>query len=147
MTIIGIDPGYKSGGVAIFRPDFQEVHDLPTFDGGGVNIHLLADLIREEGVATVFVERVHAMPKQGVKSSFNFGSGVGQIHATIAMMQLPMKLVTPGKWKKHYGLTSDKDMARQKAIQLFPMVASSLTRKKDADRAEALLIAAYGAAL
>lgn len=144
--IIGIDPGYKKGAIAIVGNGYAEVHDLPTFEAGGVDCHALSDLLNEEGATHIYIESVHAMPKQGVSSSFNFGSGVGQINAVATLSGVPVTYVTPGKWKKHFRLPRDKDAARKRAIELFPKLSADLRRKKDADRAEALLIAKFGEA-
>jgi hypothetical protein len=59
--------------------------------------------------------------------------------------QVPLHLVTPGKWKKHFQLTSDKEQSRELAIRLFPGSAFQFNRKKHHGRAEAALLARYGA--
>lgn len=145
-VIIGIDPGFSSGAVAVLRDGHPvSVRDMPTLEGKGVNVHELAAILRASGADMAMVEHVASMPRQGVSTTFKFGYGVGQIHAAVALAGIPMQLVTPAKWKKHFGLKKEKELSRHKALQLFPSMADHLKRKKDADRAEALLIAAYAA--
>lgn len=97
------------------------------------------------GDMLVVLENVHAMPKQGVTSTFSTGMGMGMWLGILAALNLPFELVEPVVWKRRYGLLgTDKAAARPKAAQLFPSLASSLTRAKDHGRADALLLAAYG---
>ena len=151
-VVLGIDPGFAKGGVAMLNGGTSEVHDLPTIEGKGVNVHDLAGLLAGCGADHAYIEQVASMPRQGVSTTFKFGYGVGQIHAAVALAGIPMTLVTPGSWKGFHKLakakgetaSAFKERARHRALQLFPSLASDLSRKKDADRAEALLIAAYG---
>lgn len=141
---IGIDPGYKTGGVALVGDDWAEVHDLPVFEEGGLNAIALMDIIESAGdVDHIVVEKVGAMPKQGVSSTFKLGFGCGQILATVALSRSPYTLVTPVVWKRAMNLPRDKDAARRLATQWFPDLAGDLKRKKDEHRAEALLLAQY----
>ena len=90
------------------------------------------------------VEQVSAMPGQGVTSMFNFGQSFGVIKGVCAAMQLPIHFVRPAKWKKHFDLiNSQKDSSRVKAIEMFPKFSSRLSRKKDSNKADAILIAVY----
>lgn len=150
--VIGIDPGYSSGAVAFVSDDNADVFDMPIIGGAGVDVHALAEIIARHVARHAYIEQVASMPKQGVSTTFKFGYGVGQIHAAVALAGIPYTLVTPPTWKKHHRLirpkqskTEAKEASRRRAQQLFPALASHLSRKKDADRAEALLIAAYGA--
>jgi len=143
--IIGIDCGYRTGGVAIVGDDWSEVHDLPTYDEGGVDVTSLMDIITSvEKVDHIYIERQQAMPKQGVVSTFKLGYAFGQIVSTCALSRSPYTLVTPNNWKRALNLPRDKDAARRLAQQWFPDLASQLKRKKDEHRAEALLIALFG---
>lgn len=142
-TFVGIDPGFASGAVAVLADEWSEVHDMPVISGKGINVHELAELLQRAQAEHAYIEHVASMPKQGVSTTFKFGYGVGQIHAAVALAGIPYTLVTPGKWKGHHKISKEKDLARHRALQLFPDLASDLSRKKDADRAEALLIAAY----
>ena len=112
--------------------------------GHGIDEIALADLISGDGIAAAFVERVASRPGEGVASSFKFGQAFGSIKATVRLARLPLHLPTPAQWKRKHGLSKDKEASRRLALDLFPSLAERLRRKKDADRAEALLIAAYG---
>ena len=147
MLVFGIDPGSAKGAVAWVRGADAGVEDLPLVDRS-LDPHALAEMLRARGPAdAVFVERVGAMPRQGVASTFAFGRAVGAIHATAQLVGARLELVTPGKWKGFQRLNSEKEKARALAIRRFPDLSGDLSRKKDADRAEALLIADYGQAL
>ena len=92
----------------------------------------------------VIVEQVSAMPGQGVTSMFNFGQSFGVIKGICAAMQLPIFFVRPAKWKKHFELiNSQKDASRTKAIEMFPKISSILSKKKDSNKADAILIASF----
>lgn len=142
MTILGIDPGI-TGGVAFLYPNINEVaaYDIPNVDGE-VDVDTLFKLIGQQDPSVGVIERVGAMPKQGVSSTFRFGQAAGALAATIVCARVPLFRVAPAKWKRHFGLSADKEEARAKAIQLWPG-ADCFTRKKDHGRAEAALIALY----
>ena len=92
----------------------------------------------------VVIEQVSAMPGQGVTSMFNFGQSFGILKGICSSMQLPMYFVRPAKWKKYFNLiNSQKDASRTKAIQIFPYFSSQLSRKKDSNKADAILIASF----
>ena len=142
----GIDPGL-TGGLAVLSAagEFESVHDLPVIrdksltwiDGSALQRILLDALRGRTGHAVV--ERVSAMPRQGVASSFQFGVGFGSILSVLQTMQISIELVTPGVWKRSLGLSSDKQASLYRARLLFPMADLSLA--KHDGRAEALLIA------
>jgi hypothetical protein len=143
--IIGIDCGYRTGGVALVGGDWAEVHDLPTYSEGGVDVLALMDIIKSvEKVDHIYIERQQAMPRQGVVSTFKLGYGFGQISSTCALSKVAFSLVAPAKWKRDLALPKDKDSARRLAQQWFPELSERLKRKKDEHRAEALLIAKWG---
>ena len=142
--IVGIDPGSAKGGVALLKDGWAEVHDLPIIKGHGVDCHALFDLLSGDDIKHAYVERVGVMPKQGGASGFKFGQGVGTIHTCVKLARIPFTLVTPTVWKRSLRLNRDKEHARARAIQLFPKLADRLSRKRDIDRAEALLIAHWG---
>lgn len=87
------------------------------------------------------IESVHSMPGQGVSSSFKFGIAFGMAIAIMERINCPWMLVTPQKWKKELGLTSDKDLSLNMARELWP--EAPLARKMDNGRAEALLMAEW----
>ncbi len=146
MLIIGIDPGL-SGALAILDANgtAEAVHDLPVIrDGrlswidGGQMQSLLIEAVQGRP-ARVVVERVSAMPRQGIASAFNFGCGFGSILAIAQARQLPIELVTASTWKRALGLTGDKRASLDKARLLFP--TAELHLAKHDGRAEALLLA------
>ena len=92
----------------------------------------------------VVIEQVSAMPGQGVTSMFNFGQSFGILKGICSAMQLPMYFVRPAKWKKYFNLiNSEKDASRTRAIEIFPYFSSELSRKKDTNKADAILIANF----
>ena len=92
----------------------------------------------------VVIEQVSAMPGQGVTSMFNFGQSYGILKGICSAMQLPMQFVRPAKWKKYFNLiNSEKDASRTKAIEIFPYFSGQLSRKKDSNKADAILIASF----
>tara|TARA_Y100001935_G_scaffold253223_1_gene258876 strand:+ start:2331 stop:2822 length:492 start_codon:yes stop_codon:yes gene_type:complete len=155
MLIIGIDPGI-SGAVCFFEEGkILDIIEMPTMSEGKknkkqVNGNQLFNEIRsrlheknQEDVSVV-VEHVSAMPGQGVTSMFNFGQSFGVIKGICSAMQLPIHFVRPTKWKKYYNLiNTSKDASRSRAIELFPKVSENLKRKKDSNKADAILIASY----
>lgn len=145
MKILGVDPGLN-GAIALLGDGYLAVRDIPTAGELKRRVVLggeLAGVVRSWAPDCAVFERVHAMPKQGVSSSFRFGQACGVVEGVIGALQIPIEYVTPNAWKKHFRLTAHKEDARLLAIQTWPRIADELSRKKDADRAEALLIARY----
>lgn len=139
---IGVDPGMK-GAVAVLDDTGQlvTVHDMPCA-GAGVSAQLLAHLEDWRNIdATVVIEDVHAMPKQGVTSSFGFGRSKGVVEGVFAGALRPIVYIAPSTWKRHLRLTKDKGACRQRAVELWPNHAGLFARVKDDGRAEAALIA------
>lgn len=148
MTRIGIDPGF-SGAIAILDGAAIEIHDMPVFPARSgkteINHHGLLDLLRSVEPGTVWLEKVSAMPGQGVSSMFRFGQGYGAIEMAVAASGHVLRYVTPQQWKKHFGLIgAAKDASRAVACQRLPGAAHLFARKKDGGRADAALIGLYG---
>ena len=153
MIIFGIDPGI-SGAICVLKEGkILEVYEMPTMidgkknkrqvNGAEVTNIFLKELNNEDAVKVV-VEHVTAMPGQGVTSMFNFGQSFGVLKGICSAMQLPMYFVRPAKWKKYFNLiNSEKDASRTKAIQIFPYISSELSKKKDANKADAILLASF----
>ena len=151
MLIYGIDPGF-TGAIALYWPDTGklEVHDMPVMKNPKgktiINPHGVLDILANEGGKSLAViEQVSAMPGQGVSSMFRFGEGYGHLQMACAASKLPLQYVTPASWKRHFGLTSSKGLSRGLAMQRFPDQAQQFSRVKDDGRAEASLIALFGA--
>lgn len=143
--ILGVDPG-ASGAVSFYFPDIPNkigVVDFPLVDGE-INCSALADIIRGYAPDLCVIELVSAMPKQGVSSTFKFGCAYGMVRGVVATLGIPQYYVTPAKWKRFYGLSAEKEKARELAVSLWP-AADAFRRKKDHGRAEAALLAKYGA--
>jgi hypothetical protein len=140
--IFGVDPGI-TGGLAFLYSDQIAAFDIPVVDGA-VDVDALARLVRAHAPRLAIVERASAMPKQGVASTFKFGTAYGALLALTAFCEIPTRIVSPRKWKKHFGLDADKEKSRGLAIRLWPG-CGLFERKKDHGRAEAALLARYGA--
>ena len=142
-TILSVDPGSISAAWALIVPDFDGgldaaiAEEMPTANRM-VDGRAFARILERHCPTCAVVERVNAFPKQGVASSFKFGMGYGIILGALAAQNVRIFDVAPGSWKKHFRLNSDKEKARALAIKRFPHV--DLGRKKDAGRAEALLM-------
>ena len=101
------------------------------------------DEIKKQEIRVV-IEQVSAMPGQGVTSMFNFGQSFGILKGICSAMQLPMHFVRPVKWKKYFNLiNSEKDASRTKAIEIFPYFSTQLSKKKDSNKADAILISSF----
>ena len=143
MLVLGIDPGV-SGAYALYETAGQTVFaaDMPVVDGQ-VDGATFATEIVKWGPQAVVIERVASMPKQGVASTFKFGVAYGIVRGIVATLQIPAIFVTPGKWKRHFGLAADKEESRSRALQLWPARSDLFKRKKDHGRAEAALLARF----
>ena len=153
MRIIGIDPGL-SGAIAILDDSkIKELFDMPVMPDGKKNkrqlnsallVKLINDNIKNLENTVMVVEQVNAMPGQGVTSMFNFGQTFGAIKGICAALGLPIFFVRPAKWKKHFELiNSSKDASRTKAIEMYPSISEQLSKKKDVNKSDAILIARY----
>ena len=155
MLIIGIDHGI-SGSICFFEDNkIIDVVEMPTMTEGKKNkrqvngSQIYNEILKrinksERSSIRVVIEQVSAMPGQGVTSMFNFGQSFGILKGICSAMQLPMYFVRPAKWKKYFGLiNSEKDASRTKAIEMFPYFSSQLSKKKDSNKADAILIASF----
>ena len=144
MKVLGIDPGLK-GALVFIDGASVTIFDTPVVSGD-YNIVAMARIIRESAPDFAFIERVHSMPGQGVSSSFKFGVGYGIWKGILGALGVSTIYVTPQEWKRKFSLISKpKDESRLRAIEIFPELEPELRLKKDCDRADALLIAYYGA--
>jgi len=155
MLIIGIDPGI-SGAICFFEDgQVKEIIDMPVMADGKKNkrqingpqtyneISKRINKFPKKDVIVV-IEQVSAMPGQGVTSMFNFGQSFGVLKGICSAMQLSMFFIRPAKWKKYFGLIkTEKDASRTRVIEIFPYISSELSRKKDSNKADAVLIASF----
>ena len=155
MLIIGIDPGI-SGSICFFQDGvINDVIEMPTMTDGKKNkkqvngpqifneINEKIKKIDKKNIK-VIIEQVSAMPGQGVTSMFNFGQSFGILKGICSAMHLSVYFVRPAKWKKYFNLiNSEKDASRTRAIEIFPYFSSQLSKKKDSNKADAILIASF----
>ena len=155
MLIIGIDPGI-SGSICFLQDGkILDVIEMPTMTEGKKNkrqvngSQIYNEICKrinkvEKKEIRIVIEQVSAMPGQGVTSMFNFGQSFGILKGISSAMQLPMYFVRPAKWKKYFNLiNSKKDASRTRAIEIFPYFSSQLSKKKDSNKADAILIASF----
>ncbi len=155
MLIIGIDPGI-SGAICFFEDgQVKEIIDMPVMAEGKKNKRqingpqIYNEILKrinkfQKKDIIVVIEQVSAMPGQGVTSMFNFGQSFGVLKGICSAMQLSMFFIRPAKWKKYFGLiNTEKDASRTKVIEIFPYISSELSRKKDSNKADAVLIASF----
>ncbi len=155
MLIIGIDPGISGSICFLDNGKILDVVEMPIMTDGKKNkkqvngsqvYNEISKRIKqfEKNQIRVVIEHVSAMPGQGVTSMFNFGQSFGILKGICTAMQLPMYFVRPTKWKKYFNLlNSEKDASRTRAIEIFPYFSSQLSRKKDSNKADAILIASF----
>ena len=162
MIIIGIDPGISGAICFIKNGKIIDVVEMPSMADGKknkrqvngaevtnifkkvINTNLDKMGSRDENEIKVVIEHVTAMPGQGVTSMFNFGQSFGVIKGICAALKLPIYFVRPAKWKKYFNLIkTEKDVSRTKEIESFPYISSQLSRKKDANKADAILLASF----
>ena len=155
MLIIGVDPGI-SGAICFFENgEIKDIIDMPVMADGKKNkkqingsqiynemIQRTKNIPKKDII--VVIEQVSAMPGQGVTSMFNFGQSFGVIKGICSAMQFSVHFVRPAKWKKYFNLlNSQKDASRTRAIEIFPYFSSQLSKKKDSNKADAILIASF----
>ena len=153
MIIIGVDPGVSGAICILNNGKIIELYEMPTMIDGKknkkqVNGAEITNIFQKELVneknSKVIIEHVSAMPGQGVTSKFNFGQSFGVVKGICAALRLPLYFVRPVKWKKHFNLiNSQKDASRTKVIEIFPYISSKISKKKDANKADAILIARF----
>lgn len=152
-VVIGIDPG-AAGAVAIIGVDGKliEVWDMPTVQiqiGKALKSRVSPEMLAHElscwkNVRCAYLEKVNAMPGQGVTSMFAFGESYGIVRGVLAGLSIKCETVPPAKWKRDMKVNEGKDGSRARAVQLWPDKAGEFKRVKDDGRAEAALIAEWG---
>lgn len=157
MRILGIDPGLN-GAAAVFDTenpkDLLFVRDLPTVGSGKqriVDVNHFSTWLGNHNIDHAVIEQVSAMQGWGIGGVFRFAGAYYSIRTVVTLSGIPYDLITPQKWKKAYGLVGkkgkDKEYSRALAIRLFPKASEQFALKKDHQKAEAALIAKYGAKL
>ena len=153
MIIFGIDPGVSGAISVLENKKFLDIFEMPTMIDGKknkkqVNGSQVTNIIKQKlnlnKEVIIVVEHVNAMPGQGVTSMFNFGQSFGVIKGIASALSLPIYFVSPAKWKKYFNLIkTNKDASRTKVIEIYPEISNQLSRKKDSNKADAILIARY----
>lgn len=150
MRIFAVDPGLGGAWALVEGGRPMLCGDMPVAGEGSrrrVTAAALAETIRTNSPDLCVVELVSAMPKQGLASTFRFGVAFGTILGIAGSLNLPVELVAPQVWKRHFRLIgTDKEASRAKALDLAPHLTSMLDRHRDHGRAEAVLIGLYAAA-
>jgi crossover junction endodeoxyribonuclease RuvC len=153
VRVLGVDPG-ATGALAMWDSDLEAliVVDMPSVavrvgktKRRQISESWLAATLRVFEPDCAWIERVHALPGQGVTSSFSFGMAYGLVRGVLAALGVPVSLVTPNEWKRSFRLGPDKNEARLIAARLFPAAAGRFSRAMDDGRAEAALLALFGA--
>ena len=153
MIIVGIDPGITGAISILENKKILEVYDTPTMIDGKKNkrqvngaqvTNIIKERLNSNKEIIVVVEKVNAMPGQGVTSMFNFGQSFGVIKGICSALSVPIYFVRPAQWKKHFNqIKTNKDASRTKVIEIYPEISSKISRKKDSNKADAILIARY----
>ena len=153
MIIIGIDPGVSGAISVLENKKVLDIFEMPTMIDGKknkkqVNGSQVTNIIKQKlnlnKEVIIVVEHVNAMPGQGVTSMFNFGQSFGVIKGIASALSLPIYFVRPAKWKNYFNLKkTNKDASRTKVIEIYPEISNQLSRKKDSNKADAILIARY----
>lgn len=151
--MIAIDPGLTGAIAHIDQQGYAMVFDIPTIEKKGKakikkmvdakNLSHLIDELLMNSDDKIVIEQVSAMPGQGVSSMFSLGDTFGVLRGVCESLGGRVEFVLPRPWKKHYDLGADKNEARERAVFMFPECGHMLTRKRDHNRAEALLICQY----
>tara|TARA_B100000886_G_scaffold101865_1_gene67674 strand:- start:5017 stop:5502 length:486 start_codon:yes stop_codon:yes gene_type:complete len=153
MKVIGIDPGLNGAIAILEEKKVISIIDMPVMAEGKKNkrqlnsaqlVNIIKENIKLKDEVIVVVEQVNAMPGQGVTSMFNFGQTFGAIKGVCAALDLPIFFVRPSKWKKYFDLiNSSKDSSRTKVIEMYPSLSNQLSKKKDVNKSDAILIARF----
>ena len=153
MIIFGIDPGVSGAISVLENKKVLEIYDMPTMIDGKKNkkqvngaqvTNIIKERLNDKKEVVIVVEHVNAMPGQGVTSMFNFGQSFGVIKGVSSALNLPIYFIRPTKWKKYFNLIkTNKDASRTKVIQIYPEISNKISRKKDSNKADAILIARY----
>lgn len=149
---LGIDVGLNGAIALIQDGELVGVVDMPTvtLDRNGkakrqVSVPELVQIVKDFDPTDAYVEKVFAMAGQGVTSVFSFGRSLGVVEGVLTTLKIKTTLMTPQTWQKGLGVTGGKDGSRARAMELFPEQMAQFKRVKDDGRADAALIALWGA--
>jgi hypothetical protein len=143
VAIPGVDPGITSG-IACLQPNGGMIAENLPVVGEEVDIDALVRKVRAFAPRLAVIERAQAMPRQGVSSTCKYGAAFGALRAVTTLCEIETHIVSPRKWNGHFGLKPNKEKSRALVVRLWPGTGL-FERKKDHGRAEAPLLARYGA--
>ena len=143
--VLGVDPGLTGALCILTEGNGPVILDTPVV-AGAIDAYALSNWLGPREITLAAVEQVHAMPRQGVSSTFKFGQAYGVVLGVLAVLEAPIVHVPPTVWTRHHHLGSDKDSHRRRCMETFPSVADLWRRKKDDGRADATLIALWAMA-
>ena len=137
--ILGIDPGL-SGGLAVVGQDIVECYKMPATEKDVFSA--IRELLGRTKIRKAYIEKVHSMPRQGVSSTFTFGTNYGGLRMALIALEIPFEAVAPGVWQRTMGCLSkgDKNVTKARAQELYPALGRRITHAT----ADALLIATFG---
>src|SRR4029077_11664059 len=107
-------------------PVHQAQHGRSAKVRAELDLHGFRALLVAQPVSHCFIERVTARPGQGTVSMFRFGEASGAIYGLLVGLNLPVTFVVPQAWQRYHGVGATPDAARQRAVQLWPGLASQL---------------------
>lgn len=147
--IIGIDPGFTGALACYNNGGIISIIDMPLLMHGGksaLDSKTIYSWLLPLKPQLVVIERVHSMPGQGISSTFRFGEGFGILQGIVATLpNCRVLMPPPAVWKVIMGVTANKDTSLERVRREFPLDGRYFSRKKDNGRAEALLLAMFGA--
>ena len=151
--ILGIDVG-QNGGLSLLDKHRNIIikRVMPINHEKELDTKSLINLIKNNDVKAVFIEKVHAMPNQGVVSMFTFGKHFGEILGTIKTLGIPYHLVRPREWQAYAHKDVDKRLKpKEKSLlavkKFYPDIDFRKSERAKVDHdgiVDATLIALYG---
>lgn len=154
MRILGCDPGLTgalclvdttTGSVEFADAPVNRVSTGTRKGRDELDLPALACIVKGMTPDVAIVELVGARPGQGVTSMFRFGFSAGALRGVLAALDVPTTIVVPQVWRRVARVPPGKDGSRQRAGEIFPKIAGELRRRKDHGRADAALLAFFGA--
>jgi len=154
IRVMGVDIGAQGSFSLYVDGKFERVIDMPCVEvirGGKKKNHIsaqgVAAAIKELNPTHAIVEKVGAMPNQGVTSMFAFGRAAGLIEGALSALSVPITFVTPQAWMKATQCGKGKDAIRHRCMELHPDHQQLFARVKDSGRADSTMMAYYGSKL
>lgn len=151
MIICGIDPGVQPTLAFLFRDntvEFVEETCIQVKRGKTVKreaeARFIANALRGWQPDLVIIEKVNPRPGEGISSSGQFMRARGILEGVCAGLGFTYEMVDPSTWTRQMRLRKGDDAGRARALELLPNLVEALARKKDHNRADAVLLALWG---